>query len=167
MRQRQVHVQIHSLGKLCAWARMSLVLLLAIIVSACANASANAGKKLTISTQGNQLLFTQSELQVSAGDKVLLTFTNDPAALQHNWVLVKGGDAVAQQVSDAVLAAGLENGLLPADQSAILAHSPLLDSGAQATITFTAPTVPGTYTYLCTFPGHYIVGMKGTLLVEP
>ncbi|HEU5090712.1 MAG TPA: plastocyanin/azurin family copper-binding protein, partial [Roseiflexaceae bacterium] len=33
-------------------------------------------------------------------------------------------------------------------------------------VTFKAPA-PGTYTFLCTYPGHYAAGMKGTLTVEP
>ena len=30
---------------------------------------------------------------------------------------------------------------------------------------FTAPTKPGTYSYVCTFPGHWIL-MKGTMVVK-
>ena len=29
-----------------------------------------------------------------------------------------------------------------------------------------APTAPGDYVYLCTFPAHYQVGMHGTLTVK-
>ena len=33
-------------------------------------------------------------------------------------------------------------------------------------ITFKAPAAAGTYPYLCTFPGHYAAGMKGTLVIK-
>jgi uncharacterized cupredoxin-like copper-binding protein len=36
---------------------------------------------------------------------------------------------------------------------------------SRATITFT-PTQPGTYTFLCTVPGHAESGMQGTITVE-
>jgi uncharacterized cupredoxin-like copper-binding protein len=32
-------------------------------------------------------------------------------------------------------------------------------------VTFTAPTTPGRYEFVCSFPGHYQVGMRGVLIV--
>lgn len=147
--------------------QIGVVMVVALFVTACSRAHASTGTKVELSTKGDQLAFTQTELQVQAGERVLLTFTNSSKALQHNWVLVKGGEPVAQQVSNAALAAGLENGLQLPDQTAILANSPLAQSGERVEIAFTAPTEPGAYTYLCTFPGHFLVGMKGTLVVKP
>jgi azurin len=79
---------------------------------------------------------------------------------------VQGDDHVAKQVSEDALTAGLEQQAIPADKSEILAHTNLVKSGESVKVTFTAPTEPGDYTYLCTFPGHYLMGMKGTLVVE-
>ena len=53
---------------------------------------------------------------------------------------------------------------LNVDDPAIVAHTRLIEGGQSNTITFTAP--PGTYTYLCTFPGHYAAGEKGTLVIK-
>jgi uncharacterized cupredoxin-like copper-binding protein len=33
-------------------------------------------------------------------------------------------------------------------------------------VTFTVPKKPGVYTFICTFPGHFAGGMKGTLTVK-
>ena len=33
-------------------------------------------------------------------------------------------------------------------------------------VTFTVPKTPGTYTYLCSFAGHYAAGMWGQLIVK-
>ena len=33
-------------------------------------------------------------------------------------------------------------------------------------IEFTAPAKPGSYTFFCTFPGHFAAGMKGVLVVK-
>jgi plastocyanin len=38
--------------------------------------------------------------------------------------------------------------------------------GETVQVTFTAPSKPGKYPYLCTFSGHYQAGMKGVLIVK-
>jgi azurin len=121
---------------------------------------------LDIGTDGDKLMFNRAELRAPAGQPVSLTFHNNSRAMQHNWVLVNGDDAVAKQVSEAGMAAGPAQDYLPTDKSAIVAHTHLLDSGEQETIHFNAPQQPGRYLYLCTFPGHYLVGMRGEFVVE-
>jgi uncharacterized cupredoxin-like copper-binding protein len=46
-----------------------------------------------------------------------------------------------------------------------LAHTPMAKPGESAEVTFNAPD-PGTYPYICTVPGHYMM-MKGVLTVTP
>jgi len=147
--------------------KLVMFLMALLLTSACSNARASSGVQVELSSQGDQLAFTQTTLQANAGEEVTVVFKNSSKALQHNWVLVKGDDRVAKQVSEKALAAGLEQLMIPAGATDILAHTNLLQSGETAKLTFTAPTEPGDYTYLCTFPGHYLVGMKGTLVVEP
>ena len=74
------------------------------------------------------------------------------------------GDDVAQKVDDAGATAGDAAGYIPTDPN-IISNVKLLDGGATGTASFTAPAA-GTYTFLCTFPGHYVAGMKGTLTVK-
>ena len=38
--------------------------------------------------------------------------------------------------------------------------------GRAAEATFTAPVQRGDYQFICTFPGHFAVGMKGVLTVK-
>ena len=144
-----------------------VLLLLAVIgLSACDRARAS-GVTLELSSQGDQLAFNQTTFQVRSGEALTVVFRNRSKALQHNWVLVKGNDEVADQVSETALTAGLAQEVILVDNAQVLAHTKLLHSGEVATIRFTAPTEPGSYTYLCTFPGHYLIGMKGTLVVNP
>lgn len=147
--------------------RIVSLLLVLVVVSACSDARANTGIRLELGSQDDQLAFTATTLTAKAGEQVILVFKNNAKALRHNWVLVQGDEAVAKQVSEQALAAGLEQDALLSDQTDVLAHTNLVPSGATASLTFTAPTEPGAYTYLCTFPGHYLMGMKGTLQVEP
>jgi uncharacterized cupredoxin-like copper-binding protein len=46
-----------------------------------------------------------------------------------------------------------------------VAHTALLAPGASETLSFTAPEA-GTYTFICTYPGHYAGGMQGTFTVN-
>jgi uncharacterized cupredoxin-like copper-binding protein len=47
----------------------------------------------------------------------------------------------------------------------MIAHTALLAPGGSETIEFTAPAA-GSYTFVCTYPGHYGGGMKGVLTVN-
>ena len=48
----------------------------------------------------------------------------------------------------------------------VIAKTPLAGPGEMVQVTFTVPTTPGEYPFLCTFAGHYQAGMKGTLSVN-
>ena len=76
----------------------------------------------------------------------------------------QGGIAVAQAILDASMAAGPDNGWV-ANTPDVLAKSKLIDAGETITIEFTAPSKPGDYPYVCTFPGH--ASMRGVLKVTP
>lgn len=118
---------------------------------------------LTLGCDGDLLAFDQTRLAAPAGAAIALTFDNRSNHHQHNWVLVNGGDETARVVYDAALAAGIKNGWLPTVSTQIIAYTPLVESGKSVTVHFQAPAQPGEYFYLCTFPGHYLAGMKGRL----
>ncbi|MGD1893724.1 MAG: plastocyanin/azurin family copper-binding protein [Cyclobacteriaceae bacterium] len=46
----------------------------------------------------------------------------------------------------------------------MIVHTKFIGGGESDTITFEAPS-PGTYDYICSFPGHYAL-MQGKLIVE-
>jgi azurin len=46
----------------------------------------------------------------------------------------------------------------------VLGATKLVNPGTSAHLRLTAPTTEGTYDYLCTFPGHWMI-MWGTLIV--
>ena len=146
----------------------ALVVGAAMALSACGggnNAQTPAGgdaTTLTVGSDGEQLAFTPANLTASAGS-ISVTFTNNSVAQQHNWVLVTAGDTVADAVSAEGLSAGAENDYLPSDRSNILAATSVLDGGDSETVTFTAN--PGTYTFVCTIPGHSAL-MRGELTVN-
>lgn len=148
-----------------------LLLICTLWLSACGKSVQGVGdavelQQMVIGTQGNQLAFDKSTLRAQRGAQIELTFANNSTAFEHNWVLVDDGKDVADQVYQEALTAGEKNDFLPKDTTALLTHTTLVTAGNQETITFTAPAIPGWYTFFCTFPGHYLAGMKGTLIVS-
>lgn len=127
-------------------------------------ASLSAGRKIVIKALPG-LKYDLSSIQAKAGESLSLTLTNADE-MPHNWILADSGaykeigklaDAMATDPS----APG--RNYIP-DSSAVLASIGILNSGETKTITLTAPREPGTYVYLCTFPGHWRA-MRGTLIV--
>ncbi|MFK8113277.1 MAG: DUF6797 domain-containing protein [Rubripirellula sp.] len=122
-------------------------------------------RAITIEAAKN-LQFDQTELRARAGEPIRLTF-NNPDAVPHNWALLKPGTLQSvgkktnQLISDPNAAA---NHYIPKTDD-VLAYTDVVEPFANFTIYFQAPTTPGRYPYLCTFPGHWMV-MNGTLIVE-
>jgi azurin len=57
-----------------------------------------------------------------------------------------------------------DRGFVP-ESPLVLFSTPLVNARQSATLEFTAPTEPGDYPFICTFPGHWIT-MRGVLRVE-
>ncbi len=110
------------------------------------------------------MLFDKNLITVKAGSKIRLTF-NNPDDMMHNFLLVKPGkaDAVGEQAV-ALGLVGQEKGYIP-DSDDVLFHTTLLTPNSNDVIFFEAPTQPGDYPYVCTFPGH-AASMRGILRVE-
>ncbi|GAA1972665.1 plastocyanin/azurin family copper-binding protein [Terrabacter lapilli] len=116
-------------------------------------------------TGAKEFHYDKTTITEPAGHKIKLKFVNhtDPKdEVGHNWVLVKAGQEAAVVASGQ--AAGDDKDWLNVDDPHIVAHTQLIEGNQSNTVTFTA--APGTYTYLCTFPGHYAAGEKGTLVIK-
>lgn len=122
--------------------------------------AAGAGP-LAIGSDGENLAFDKTSVDAAAGD-IEIAFKNNSAAQQHNLVVVKGGDDVAAKVDEAGIAAGPPN-YVPEGDTNVAGHTAMLNGGGSETIKVNLPA--GTYTYICTFPGHY-PAMKGVLNVK-
>ncbi|GAA5527492.1 plastocyanin/azurin family copper-binding protein [Herpetosiphon gulosus] len=110
---------------------------------------------LTIdSADGATLAFAKTELTAGTGE-IKVTF-NNKGVVPHNWVLVNPGEE-DKTVADSATTTNFE-----APNS--LSHTKTLDGGGSETVSFNIAE-PGTYSYICTYPGHYAAGMKGTFNV--
>jgi plastocyanin len=123
-------------------------------------------KVVEISCIPERLLYDKTKFTVKAGQPVKLIFTN-PDATRHNLVIVEPGSLEEVGMAGNEMAkdpGGLAKGFIP-ESSKILHHTQLLNPDTGEILRFTAPEKPGTYPYLCTFPGHWIV-MKGEMVVK-
>lgn len=127
-------------------------------LAGCAGGSAKESgtAELTI-TSTDDFKFEPDELTVNAGQEVVLTFKNG-GAVEHSFNLLKAD-------------AELDHVLEETDEEHI--HEELLldihevEGDASETVTFTAQTEPGDYTFACLVPGHAEAGEVGTLKVVP
>jgi azurin len=122
--------------------------------------------KVDISCVPERMLFTVTEFTVKAGKPVRLTLEN-PTATPHNLVIVEPGTAADVGMAGNLMAAspdGLGKHFVP-DMAQVLFHTKLLDPDTSETLRFIAPTKPGEYPYICSFPGHWII-MRGVMTVE-
>ena len=125
-------------------------------------ADANA---LRVQAAPNLMQFAPRQLHAKPGAPVRIIFEN-PDLMQHNFVLVAAGadeeiGLLADQMATGPDALG--KNYLP-DSKKVLQATPLVNPNGRAELNFTAPTQPGRYPYLCTFPGHWRV-MRGVLIV--
>ena len=86
-------------------------------------------------------------------------------AMAHNFVLLKIGTNIDKLLADGAPHRATDF-ISPAMMSSVIAKTAMAGPGEMVQVTFTVPTKPGRYPYLCTFAGHYQAGMKGVLIVK-
>ena len=133
-----------------------------------ADAIKDDGKVVTVALAGNDMMqYNLKEIKVKAGRTIKLTLTHsgvmEKAQMGHNFVLLKAGTDVGAFANKASTSAGSDY-IPPSDKGSVIAHTKTIGGGETDTIEFAAPA-PGTYDYICTFPGHSAI-MKGKLIVE-
>ncbi|MDG1498745.1 MAG: GDSL-type esterase/lipase family protein [Planctomycetota bacterium] len=119
---------------------------------------------IAIRTVVEEMRYDRVTFTVKAGQPVKLWFYN-PDYMPHN--LVIGTPGSAKEIGDAAAALGAEGfakAFIP-ETASILSASKLLNFGESELIEFVAPTEPGDYEFLCTFPGHWQL-MRGIMKVE-
>jgi plastocyanin len=95
-----------------------------------------AGETLKLSAEPSKIAFDTTELTADKAGKVTIDF-NNPSALEHDVAIEENGRQIA--ISETI---------------------------TEGNTSVSANLKPGTYTYLCTVPGHAEAGMEGTLTVR-
>jgi azurin len=87
------------------------------------------------------------------------------AAMSHNLALLELGTDVDAFINASIQAADNDY-IAPDFEDNVIITTAMLAGGESDTIEFTAPEETGEYDYVCSFPGHYMAGMAGVLIVE-
>lgn len=130
-----------------------------------ATSPAQASNDVTIEAT-DQMTFSLKEIKVKGGQKVKVTIkhtgTMAKDVMGHNFVLLKPGVDLAAFSQKAIKAKATN--YVPDGDPDVIAHTKIVGGGESDTVEFDAPA-PGTYEFICSFPGHYSM-MKGTFIVE-
>ncbi len=121
---------------------------------------------IEMKTVPDQMRYDQEELEVSAGEKVKIVFSNNDG-MQHNLLIGSPGSLemigkAADQMAQS--AAGAEREYIP-QLTVVLAAAGLVDPGETREIVWEVPDEPGEYVFVCTFPGHWRT-MNGVIRVK-
>jgi putative heme-binding domain-containing protein len=126
--------------------------------------------EIRISCEPERMLFTTRQFTVKPGQPVKLVFTN-PDATDHNLVITQPGAMAEVGMAANEMARDPKNAtsdFLPeSKRDLIIEATPMIGPTRKALVhvlRFTAPSEPGIYPYVCTFPGHWIV-MNGQMVV--
>jgi azurin len=113
-----------------------------------------------------QMKFDRTTITARPGQRVELTFTNIDD-MPHNVVIFRRGSMAAyeKELFGSMNEPNAQlRGFVP-DSPNVLVASRLLNAGESTMMAFDAPTEPGEYPFVCSFPGHWFT-MRGVLRIE-
>lgn len=122
-------------------------------------------KKILIGTIPG-LKYDVNEVVIDKNSKIELTLNNTDDML-HNVVVTKTGENTPTKVGDLALNLGLDGpdlNYVP-NSDLVLYHTGIVGPGNSEKIYFEAPSEPGTYWLVCTFPGHAMT-MRAKFIVK-
>ena len=120
---------------------------------------------MKIHTIEEEMRYDVPYFAVEAGRPVQVVLVNEDL-MPHNLVIASPGDL--QEVAELGFAAGPNGGMdgkqyVPKSEKVLFATQ-MVPPAKSERLTFTAPTEPGQYPYVCTFPRHWM-RMYGVMLV--
>lgn len=130
---------------------------------------APAEGRAVVVTGNDAMKFDVTEIKAKPGEALAVTLKNAGTmpkfSMGHNWVLIAANVDLVSFAEDAAKA--VKTDYIPTIKpKRVLAATKLLGPGESDTVRFYAPDKPGRYPFICSFPGHFQVGMKGELIVE-
>lgn len=131
------------------------------------SAPAKAARTVELSV-GDNMKFDQTEIAAKPGEtlRVVLksTGTMPKVSMGHNFVVVKPSVDLVE-FNKAAFTARETEFIPPAMKSGVIANTVVVGPGETVETTFKVPAA-GSYPFLCSFPGHFALGMRGTLVVK-
>ena len=131
---------------------------------------AAAGKARTIELIGTEKMkFDKEEIVAKPGETIKIVLkaegTMPKTIMAHNFVLLKPG-VDATEFNKASFNARATDFIAPERKDDVIAATGLAGAGETVEVVFKVPAKPGNYNFLCSFPGHFAMGMRGKLVVK-
>ena len=139
--------------------RLSLTFAVVFTLAACGSTSAAPTATQSLAVKAKEFGFGPSQLTVTSGQSVELSFQNT-GAVEHDWS-VREIELAGTPTATEETGGGHMSGDAHDAPKLHVAAGP----GGQGKLTFT-PSKVGTYEVLCTVPGHKEAGMVGILTVK-
>jgi azurin len=150
----------------------SFVLLIAlVVVSVFATSGPSAAPQARVIQieVGDTMKFLPAAITAAPGESIKVVLKSvgkmPKAAMAHNFVLLKKG-VDPKKLVDACASAADSNYVAASVTPELLSYTRLIGPGETADAVFVAPAVRGDYVFVCTFPGHFALGMRGVLTVK-
>jgi azurin len=129
--------------------------------------AATAARTVELTVSDN-MKFDKTEIAAKPGETLRIvlksTGTMPKAAMGHNFVVVKPTVDLVEFNKAAFTER--ENEFIPPSMKAgVIANTVVVGPGETVETTFKVPAA-GSYPFLCSFPGHFALGMRGTLIVK-
>jgi azurin len=120
---------------------------------------------IRIETLPEKLSFDLKWFVVEAGKPVQIVLVN-PDAMPHNLIVSRPGSLQEVGTAGGAMPVSADPSVKPfvPNLPSVMFSTRLLQGGETERLGFAAPTSPGEYIYVCTFPGHW-VRMYGVMLV--
>jgi len=142
---------------------------LLIATIAASGVGAGTGAKTVVIVAVDTMKYSVNTIEAHPGEKITVELKNEGTmpkeAMGHNWVLLKAG-VDPQSYANAAMNAKAQDYEPSAMADKVIASIKTLGPKESGSVTFTAPAAPGKYAYLCSFPAHCQVGMRGFLVVK-
>jgi azurin len=142
-------------------------LLLTLPLAGPAVAGAAQGRTVELVATDN-MRFSTGTIEARPGETLRVVVRSQgqmpKVAMAHNFVLLAPGTDPGSFANEGAMHRGSDF-IAPGLAGRVIAKTAMAGAGESVEVTFTVPG-PGSYPFVCTFPGHVVAGMTGTLVVR-
>ena len=139
-----------------------------LLLTAALSGIASAQTRTVELVATDNLKFSTSSIEARPGETLRIVVQASgqmpKIAMAHNFVLLQPGTDPGSFANEGAMHRGSDF-ISPALAGRVIAKTTMAGAGESAEVTITAPG-PGSYPFVCTFPGHALAGMTGTLVVR-
>ena len=131
---------------------------------------AATGKARTIElTADEKMKYDKEQIVAKPGETIRVVLKAVGAMpktiMAHNFVLLKP-TADLNEFNKAAFNARATDFIPPEKKDDVIAATGLAGGGETVEVTFKVPAKAGSYNFVCSFPGHFAMGMRGKLVVK-